>query len=73
MRSNITEKFMEIFQEDLEFFIGDTVYIVTDPEQHIRQIIGYDLGPNGLVYIAQGDEVRSYHYNFELTSEKRVF
>ena len=71
--SNITESFEEVFDEALEFKIGDLVYIKTDPDQHRRIILGFELSINGLMYKAGIEGGFTIHYNFELQTEKVIF
>lgn len=56
-----------------EFGIGDTVFLVTDPEQDPRMITGLLLKPNDLImYEVAWCEETSYHYGFELISEQDI-
>jgi len=53
--------------------IGDTVFLVTDPEQEPRLITGILLKPNDLLmYEVAWCEETSYHYGFELVGEQDI-
>jgi hypothetical protein len=64
---------MRVFELDheIEFFIGDEVYIKTDPYQNRGLITAISLRPNNLVvYSVSINSNETYHYNFELSREK---
>ncbi len=53
--------------------IGDTVYLITDPDQEPRLVTGLLLKPNDLLmYEVAWVEETSYHYGFELISEQDI-
>jgi hypothetical protein len=54
-----------------EHNIGDTAYLVTDPEQMPRLVTGILLKPNDLIeYELAWCEGVSYHYGFEIIKEQ---
>ena len=71
--NQVVEGFMEMFKDNLEYMIGDLVYITTDPEQYKRIVIGYELSPNGIIYRLCIDNSVTMHYKCELTRDKIVF
>jgi len=57
---------------DNKFEIGDTVYLVTDPNQEKRIVFKFLVYRTEIVYcIVFGIEI-SEHYDFELSSEKNL-
>lgn len=54
-----------------EHSIGDTVFLVTDPDQEPRLVTGILMKPNDLVMyeLAWCEEV-SYHYGFEIIKDQ---
>lgn len=58
---------------DNKFEIGDTVYVVTDPEQQPYKIvqIRVNQGPS-IVYIASAVGMDHPYYDFELSYEKNI-
>lgn len=53
---------------ELEFEVGDMVYLKTDQDQHKRIITGICLRQAGILYeLAQGT-TSSWHYVFELSA-----
>lgn len=58
---------------EIQFEIGQIVYLKTDDEQLERICIGYSIRPNHLVvYDLQNCEKSTSHYDFEISSEKDV-
>jgi hypothetical protein len=55
---------------DLEFDIGDTVYLKTDEDQLIRIITGIYVTQNEIVYYLSKGTEETKHYGFELTTTK---
>ena len=54
----------------LDYFIGDTVYLITDSEQLERIVIGINLRPQyAVTYNIVCGTVESWHYAIELSSE----
>ena len=51
--------------------IGENVYLITDPDQLTGTICGLTIKPTNLVvYDVQFGHTQSYHYDFEMSSEK---
>mgnify|MGYP000170954033 CR=1 FL=1 len=55
-----------------KFDIGDSVYIVTDPEQHKRTVSSYTVNPGNIVYAVVFIGQVTYHYDFEISKDKDV-
>lgn len=56
---------------DNKFEIGDFVYLTTDPDQLKRVVTAIKYCKGGeLVYGVQCGTVESFHYEFELSTEK---
>lgn len=56
----------------LDFNIGETVYLQTDPDGLMRLVVEISITPSGTYYmLACGSEVTS-HYGFEITRDKPV-
>ena len=56
---------------EVEFEIRDTVYLITDPEQNARMVIGINVRDGGLTYNVVHGTQDSWHYGFEMSGEKR--
>lgn len=63
---------MTILQFEVEYEIGDMVYIKTDPDQNRAQVQGYQIDKNGLMYDVTRNAMAFLCYGFELTREKDV-
>lgn len=50
--------------------IGSIVYLITDPDQRERMIIGIYVCAHGLTYELRHESATSWHYDFEFTKEK---
>ena len=60
-------------QIDNVFEIGDLVFLKHDPDQLIRQIISIEVFAEGeLLYKLKCGGFSSYHYDFEITTDKRL-
>lgn len=57
---------------ELDFDIGDFVYLVTDAEQQRRQVVAIIMNPNGVLYRVMLGVEESCHYAIELSAEKQV-
>lgn len=57
---------------DIDFSIGDIVYLRTDTHQEERMIVGICLRPTGVTYCLMCGLTESWHYGMELTTEKDV-
>lgn len=63
---------MTILQFEVEYDIGEMVYIKTDPDQNRAQVQGYAIDKNGLMYNVTKNGMELSVYDFELTKEKDV-
>lgn len=54
------------------FWFGDIVYLKTDPEQQKRIVtdIEFRANPETGVYHTNSNGIQTFHYGFELTSER---
>ena len=57
---------------DNKFNIGDKVYLDTDSEQHERIVTGFTVRQNSIIYAISKGSSESWHYDFEITTEKDV-
>ena len=57
---------------ELDYDIGDLVYLVTDPEQCLRMVTSILLGPNSVMYIVSCGHETSEHYAIELSSTPKL-
>lgn len=55
---------------EVDFLIGEIVYIIHDQEQKAGQVISYKVYLNDVMYEVARDERVDYFYSFELTNEK---
>ena len=56
---------------DIEYKIGDLVYLVTDVEQYPRMITGIGLrANNNVTYCLALGAIESWHYPIEISAEK---
>lgn len=52
---------------------GDTVYLVTDPEQMPRIIVAYKVYKQGEIMYELNQGINSsMHYEFEITTERNI-
>lgn len=66
------KKIHEYLESILEYKVGDTVYIVTDPDQLARLVYSYTIYPNHIIYnLTQGLNT-SGHFAFELSSTREL-
>lgn len=55
------------------FCHGDTVYLITDPDQRKGIVTSLSVKPGGMIiYEVSTGATASFHYCFELTKEKDV-
>lgn len=54
------------------FNIGDTVYIRTDREQIEHLCVGYNVRPDGVMYVIVNGQDESLHYGIELSKERDI-
>lgn len=57
---------------ELDFDIGDKVFLTTDNDQIERLVIGIYITPLGIIYVVANGVDQSEHYAIELSSEKPV-
>lgn len=56
----------------LKFLIGETVYLITDPDQFERVVTGIIVRPGSNLYLVAHVMDTSAHYDFELSQEKNI-
>lgn len=62
-----------IMRIDPEYKIGDVVYLLTDPEQNARMVIGYIIRQDySLVYILGCGVLETDHHSIEMSDTKSV-
>lgn len=62
---------MKIENFDIEYKIGDLVYLVTDVEQYARLITGIGLrANNNVTYCLAFGTIESWHYPLEISADK---
>lgn len=52
-----------------KYTLGDTIYLITDPDQQTRMITGIMIRPHGAVYECSLGSVSSDHYEIEISKE----
>ena len=58
---------------DVKYWFGDIVYLVTDPDQHMRMVTAIKITPDDtLLYEANLGISSSYFYDFEISDTKNV-
>lgn len=57
---------------ELKFEIGQFVYITTDEDQKLRQVVSIHLKESGVVYELQSGTISSWHYGFEISEHINV-
>lgn len=58
---------------NIEFEIGQTVYLKMDNEQHGRMVTGISLRPNGSVtYCLAFGTTETWHYGIEISDERDI-
>lgn len=63
---------MNVKPYTIKFAIGETVYLKTDIEQHARFVTGINIRECGIMYCLMFINIESWHYAFELTSERDI-
>jgi hypothetical protein len=58
-------------KREIEFEIGDTVYLVTDGEQHERLVVRIFFSASHVVYELVCGTATSEHYAIEMTLDKK--
>lgn len=57
---------------ELEFDIGDIVFLITDIEQLERKVVEITLTPHAPIYLLACGTEQTQHYAIEITSERKV-
>lgn len=63
---------MRTIQVNIEFEIGDIVYLKTDVDQLPRQILSYQIDDTSTLYNIISGTVTSTHYGVELSHDKII-
>lgn len=59
---------------NVEFSIGDMVYLRTDTENEPSIVVGYEILPGEVVkYRVNNEKFTTSFYDFELSTDKNVF
>lgn len=66
------KKLGEFLAEILEFKIGDIVYLHTDPEQLERMVYSYTINNREVLYNLTQSTTTSGHFDFEISTEKKI-
>ena len=59
-------------QTPIGYYIGDMVYLKTDPDQHPRIVMGVWLRPDGVLYQLNKGESTSWHFELEMIGEPDI-
>lgn len=57
---------------EIQYDIGDVVYLKTDTEQYERIVVGITIRPIGIVYQLAYEDDESSHYEIEMSDTKDV-
>ena len=57
---------------DTKFWIGDSVFLVTDTEQKKRIITGFCIRSQSITYLLSCGTEESIHYDFEITEDINI-
>lgn len=63
---------MPIVKLNLDFKIGQTVFLKTDTEQFERLVTGYFVAQQAITYTLACGEITTDHYAFEMSADKNV-
>jgi hypothetical protein len=55
-----------------KFDIGQTVYLITDEDQHPRLITSIIVNKYDLLYQMNNGTLQSTHYDYEISAEKQL-
>ena len=58
---------------DFKFPFGEIVYLIHDPDQLERMVVSYKVQPLGVLYGLAVGEIETYHYDFEISTEKNMY
>lgn len=57
----------------VDYELGDIVYLVNDPEDLPRFVVGYIYTiDNAVKYVLSSIDADSYHYGFEISSQRAI-
>ena len=71
----MNEKFKNVLStgHEINFYIGQLVYLKTDNEQHERMITAISLRPNkNVTYCLAFGTIESWHYEIEINCERDI-
>lgn len=57
---------------EIEFEIGDIVYLKTDRDQLQRMVVGISLRQSGLSYALACGTAEAYHFDIEISKEANI-
>jgi len=57
---------------DVEFEIGEVVYLKTDIDQHQRIVTAIQITASGVLYRLAFGAADTWHYDIEISTEKNV-
>lgn len=57
---------------ELDYDIGDLVYLVTDQEQFLRMVTEIRISPTSVMYMVSCANESSEHYAIELSSDPKI-
>jgi len=57
---------------DTQHNIGELVFLITDPDQYPHLVTGYLVRNDGIRYALSMKGSETYHYDFEIISEKDI-
>lgn len=63
---------MEKLIGKIKFDIGQIVYLKTDTEQRERIVLGMNIKPGGIYYSLGCGVDESWHYDFEITTQRDI-
>ena len=59
---------------NIEYEIGEQVFNITDKDQYLYIVVGYDVLPNNLIkYKINSDEMTYSVFDFEIYRDKQIF
>lgn len=57
----------------VDYEIGDKVYLITDIDQNVGLVIGYEVSPLGVCYTVTFDKETKIYQSIELSYVKTIF
>jgi hypothetical protein len=58
--------------KQIEYELGDYVYLKTDREQRVRIVTGISIRPHGITYALACETLETWHYIFEISKDKDI-